>query len=59
MDFRTWICAPPTDYDFNNYNHVAFTSDAAWDPTTLDNEMDLTVLNKNSILNRADEYFSA
>ena len=42
MDMR-----PPTDYEFNNYNHVAFTSGAAWDPSTLDNETDLTVLNKN------------
>jgi len=38
---------------------VAFTSDAAWDPTTLDNVTDFTVLNKNLILSRADEYFGA
>ena len=54
MDMR-----PPTDYKFNNYDHVAFTSDAAWDPMTLDTETDLTVLNKNLILSRANEYFGA
>ena len=43
MDMR-----PPTDYEFYNYDHVVFTSDAAWDPTTLDNEMDLNCI---------DEYF--
>ena len=41
---------PPTDYEFNNYNHVAFTSEAAWDPTKLGNQMGLK---------RIDEYFGA
>ena len=43
MDMRR----PPMDYEFNSYDHVAFTSDAAWEPMTLDNETDLTVLNTN------------
>ena len=54
MDMR-----PPTDYEFNNYDHVAFISDVAWDPKTLENETDLTALNKNLILNRADEFVGA
>ena len=54
MDMR-----PPTDYELNNYNHVIFTSDVAWDPSLLDNEMDLGTLNNNLSLHRGEENFNA
>ena len=44
MDMR-----PPTDYEINNYDHVIFTSDVTWDPSILDNEMDLCIRNNNLI----------
>ena len=54
MDMR-----PPTDYEINNYDHVIFTSDVAWDPWLLDNETDLGILNNNLNLNRGDLHFGA
>ena len=51
--------APPTDYEINNYDHVIFTSDVAWDPSLLDNETDLGILNNNLNLNRGDLHFGA
>ena len=51
--------APPTNYEINNYDHVIFTSDVAWDPSLLDNEMDLGILNNNLNLNRGDLHFGA
>ena len=54
MDMR-----PPTDYEIDNNDHVIFTSDVAWDPSLLDNEMDLGNLNNNLNLNRGDLHFGA
>ena len=54
MDMR-----PPTDYEINNYDCVIFASDVKWDPSILENETDLGILNNNSNLNRGDENFGA
>ena len=51
--------APPADYEINNYDHVIFNSNAAWDPSLLDNETDLGILNNNLNLNRGDLHFGA
>ena len=40
------------NYEINNYDHVILTSDVAWDPSLLDNETDLGILNNNLNLNR-------
>ena len=50
---------PPMDYKLNNYDHVIFTSDVAWDPSLLDNAMDLGILNNNLNLHHGDENFGA
>ena len=34
----------PTDHDLEIYPHVIFTSDMDWDPSILDNEIDLDVI---------------
>ena len=50
---------PPMDYEINNYDHVIFTSDVAWDPSLLDNETDFGILNNNLNLNHGDLHFGA
>ena len=60
VGLRIWTAMrTPTDYEINNYDHVIFTSDVAWDPTILDNEMDLGILNNNLNLNRGDLHLGA
>ena len=51
--------APPTDYEINNYDHVIFTSDVAWELSIMDNETDLGILNNNLNLNRGDLHLGA
>ena len=34
----------PTDHDLETYPHVILTSDMDWDPSILDNEIDLDVI---------------
>ena len=50
---------PPTDYKINNYNHVIFTSDVAWDPSILENKTDLGILNNNLNLHHGEGNFGA
>ena len=54
MDMR-----PPTQDEYETYNHVVLTSDVTWDPTVLDNEMDLNVPNDNLIVDIDEEYYNA
>ena len=54
MDMR-----PPSQDEYEAYNHVVLTSDVTWDPTVLDNEMDLNVPNDNLIVNIEEEYYDA
>ena len=42
MDMR-----PPTQDEYETYDHAVLTSDVTWDPTVLDNETDLPVPNDN------------
>ena len=54
MDMR-----PPTQNEYETFNHVVLTSDVTWDPTVLDNEMDLNVPNDNLIVSIDEEYYDA
>ena len=36
---------PPTDIDLDIYPHIILTSDSDWDPTIMDNEIDITQIN--------------
>ena len=54
MDMR-----PPTQDEYETYDHVVLTSDVTWDPTVLDNETDLSVPNDNLIVDIDEEYYDA
>ena len=54
MDMR-----PHTQDEYETYDHVVLTSDVTWDPTILDNEMDLNVPNDNLIVNIDEKYYDA
>ena len=54
MDMR-----PPTQDEYETYDHVVSTSDVTWDPTVLDNEMDLNVPNDNLIVDINEECYDA
>ena len=34
--------SPPSDHDLDIYPHIILTSDSDWDPTIMDNEIDIT-----------------
>ena len=53
MDMR-----PPTQDEYETYDHVVLTSDVTWVPTILDNETDLSVPNDNLIVDIDEEYYS-
>ena len=51
---------PPTQDEYETYDHVVLTSDVTWDPTVLDNEeTDLSVPNDNLIVDIDEEYSDA
>ena len=54
MDMR-----PPTQDEYDTFDHVTFTSDVTWDPTVLDDETDLTMPNDNLIVDIDEEYYDA
>ena len=54
MDMR-----PPTQDEYETYDHVVLTSDVTWDLTVLDNETDLSVPNDNLIVDIDEEYYDA
>ena len=54
MDMR-----PPTQDEYETYDHVVLTSDVTWDPTVLVDETDLTVPNDNLIVDIDEEYYDA
>ena len=50
---------PPTQDEYDKFDHAIFTSDVTWDPTVLDDETDLTMPNDNLIVNIDEEYYDA
>ena len=54
MDMR-----PPTQDEYDKFDHVIFTSDVTWDPTVLDDETDLTMSNDNLTVDIDEEYYNA
>ena len=50
---------PPTQDEYDKFDHVIFTSDVTWDHTVLDNEMDLTMPDDNLIVDIYQEYYDA
>jgi len=51
--------APPTQDEYDKFDNVIFTSDVTWDPTVLDDKMDLTVPNENLFVDIDEEYYDA
>ena len=51
LQFRNGLAyfetSKPTDYDLEEYPHVILTSDTDWDPSILDNEIDLNEIQQS------------